>query len=73
MTETMKLYAFDNSDLMEVSKIYPDGNNLVIEGTIMGAMPIRAIIKPAEVRKASALMNAKTKLHAAKMMFKRSR
>ena len=48
----MKLYAFDNSDLMEVSKIYPQDNNLVIEGTIMGAMPIRAILKPAELRKA---------------------
>ena len=73
MTDTMKLYAFDNSDLMEITKIYPDGNNLVIEGFIMGAMPIRAIVKPAEVRKASKLMTAKTKLHAAKMMCKRSR
>ena len=40
MTDTMKLYAFDNSDLMEITKIYPDGNNLVIEGFIMGAMPL---------------------------------
>ena len=73
MNDTMKLYAFDNSNLMEVTKIYPDGGNLVIEGFIMGAMPIRAIIKPAEVRKASKMMSAKTKLHAAKMMFKSSR
>lgn len=73
MTDTMKLYAADNSDLMEVSRIYPDGKNLVIEGTIMGAMPIRAIVKPAEVRKASALMTARTKWHAARMYFRGSR
>jgi hypothetical protein len=73
MNDTMKLYAFDNSDLMEVSRIYPDGNNLIIEGTIMGAMPIRAIIKPAEVRKAYGLMGLRTRIHAVKMLFKRSR
>jgi hypothetical protein len=73
MTDTMKLYAFDNSDLMENTNIYPDGNNLVIEGTIMCAMPIRAIVKPAEVRKAFGLMSFKAKLHATKMLFKRSR
>lgn len=70
---TMKLYATDNSDLMEISGIYPEGDNLIVEGTIMGAMPIRAIVKPAEVRKALGLMNTKTKLHAGRMLYKRSR
>lgn len=70
---TMKLYATDNSDLMEISGIYPDGDNLIVEGTIMGAMPIRAIVKPAEVRKVLGLMNARTKLHAGRMLIKRSR
>ena len=71
--KTMKLYAVDNSDLMEISGIYPEGDNLVVEGTIMGAMPIRAIVKPGEVRKALGLMSTKTKLHAGKMLYKRSR
>ena len=70
---TMKLYAMDNSDLMEITSIYPDGDNLIVEGTIMGAMPIRAIVKPGEVRKSLGLMSTKTKLHAAKMLYKRSR
>ena len=73
MSKTMKLYATDNSDLMEVSAIYPDGDNLVVEGTIMGAMPIRAIVKPAEIRKALGIMSAGTKLHAARMLYTRSR
>ena len=69
----MKLYASDNSDLMELNKITREGNNLVVEGTIMGAMPIRAILKPAETRKALGLMNFKTKLFALSMIFRSSR
>jgi hypothetical protein len=69
----MKLYASDNSDLMEISKIYPESGNLIVEGTIMGAMPIRAIVKPAEVRKALGLMSMKTMLFAFVMLFRGSR
>ena len=69
----MKLYASDNSDLMEISKIYREGSNLIVEGSIMGAMPIRAVLKPAEVRRASGLMSLRTKLFAASMMFRGSR
>lgn len=69
----MKLYAIDNSDLMDIQKIYPEGDNLVVEGTIMGAMPIRAIVKPAEVRRAMGMMTFKAKLHAFFMLFKGSR
>lgn len=69
----MKLYAGDNSDLMEVDSISRDGRNLVVEGTIMGAMPIRAIVKPAEVRGALKLMDMKTMLFAASMLFRGSR
>jgi hypothetical protein len=70
---TMKLYATDNSELMDISKIYDDNNNLVVEGTIMGAMPIRAIVKPVEMRKALGLMSNKTKWSAFFMLFRGSR
>ena len=69
----MKLYSSDNSDLMEVKKIYREENNLVIEGTIMGAMPIRAKLKPAEVRKALSMMDIKTIFFAMSMLFRFSR
>ncbi|NIB38856.1 hypothetical protein HBA55_04620 [Pseudomaricurvus alkylphenolicus] len=69
----MKLYASDNSDLMEVSKISKDDNNLVVEGTIMGAMPIRAVVKPAEVRSVFKVMSIGTLFHAISMMFRPSR
>ncbi len=69
----MKLYASDNSDLMEISKIYPDNGNLIVEGTIMGAMPIRAVVKPVEIRKALGLMSFKTMFMAFLMLFRGSR
>lgn len=69
----MKLYASDNSDLMEISKIYPDKGNLIVEGTIMGAMPIRALVKPGEVRRALGLMSLKTMFFAFLMLFRCSR
>ena len=73
MATTMKLYASDNSDLMEVSRIYSNQGTLVVEGTIMGAMPIRAIVKPAEVRRALFIMGFKTLFAAFLMLFRGSR
>jgi len=69
----MKLYATDNSVLMDINRIYPEANNLVVEGTIMGAMPIRAIVKPAEMRRAMGLMSFRTKWSAFLMLFRGSR
>lgn len=69
----MKLYASDNSDLMEIETIRRDGSNLVIEGTIMGAMPIRATLKPAELRRVFKVAGFKTLFFAATMLFRSSR
>jgi hypothetical protein len=69
----MKLYMTDNSDLMEIAAIYPQDGNLVVEGTIMGAMPVKAIVKPAEIRRALGLMSFKTKMAAVSMLFRGSR
>lgn len=69
----MKLYATDNSELMSVERIYRKDGNLVVDGNIMGAMPIRAIVKPAEVRRALGLMNFMTLLFAISMLFRSSR
>lgn len=69
----MKLYATDNSELMDVSGIRREGRNLVVDGSIMGAMPIRAVVKPAEIRTAMAMMSFTTLLFAISMLFRSSR
>jgi hypothetical protein len=67
----MKLYGSDNSELMEVSALRPEANRLVVEGTIMGAMPIRAVLTPAELRSALRLLNFKTMVFILGMLFRK--
>ena len=52
----MKLYAQDNSVLMEISSIERKGNELVVKGKVFGAMPLVARLKPAEARKGLKLL-----------------
>jgi len=70
---SMKLYGSDNSELMDVSKMYRRDNELVLEGTIMEAMPIVARLKPAEVRQALKLLSFGDLLFIVSMLFRGSR
>lgn len=67
----MKLITSDNSELMEVSSIKGEGSALIVSGTIMGAMPVEAILTPAELRKVFKLLNFKLVLFIVGMLFKR--
>ena len=53
----MKLYGPDRRELMTVSGIERDGNQLVIKGKVFGAMPMTAKLRPAEARGALKLLN----------------
>lgn len=55
----MRLYSADNSVLMEVNALEIEGNQLLIKGKIMGAMPMTAKLRPEEARKAFGLLNLK--------------
>ena len=46
----MKIYAVDKSELMQVSKLERDGDNLVLKGKVFGTMPMSATVTPAEAR-----------------------
>lgn len=52
----MKLLNPDHSVLMEVSELHREGSNLVIRGSIMGAMPIHAVLTPTEARSVFGLL-----------------
>ena len=68
----MKLYGSDNQELMRVTSLARDGNNLVIKGKIFGTMPLTAKLKPAEVRAALKLMDFRTLLFLLTMIFRNS-
>ncbi len=48
----MKFYGPDKSLLIDVQAIKPHPEGIVIEGKIMGAMPMKAVLRPAEMRSA---------------------
>ena len=46
----MKIYAADKSELMQVTKVERDGDNLVLKGKVFGTMPMSATVTPEEAR-----------------------
>jgi hypothetical protein len=60
----MKLGLNDKTGLMDISKITADGKRLIVTGTILGSVPVRAVLTATEARKALSMMSFKTKLAA---------
>ncbi|HEX3973579.1 MAG TPA: hypothetical protein VHX19_19760 [Stellaceae bacterium] len=56
----MKFHTPDNTDLIEVTAVRPHENGILIEGTIMGAMPMKAVLRPAELRRGFSLLGVRT-------------
>ena len=56
----MKLTNADKSELMTVSALERDGNDLVIKGKVFGTMPMTARLTPEQARAAFKLLNLRT-------------
>ncbi len=69
----MKLFSPDKSELMDVSSIARDGDDLVIKGKVFGSMPMTARLRPAEAKKALKLIDAKTALFLLTLPFRKSK
>ena len=67
----MKLYSPDKSELMDVSSIERDGEDLVIKGKVFGAMPMTARLRPEEARKALKLVDLRTALFILTLPFRK--
>lgn len=65
----MKLYGLDNKELMTVTAIQREGNELVVKGKIFGTMPMTAKLRPAEARRALKLLGLKNTFFALTMLF----
>ena len=64
----MKLHGPDKSLLIEVRAVKPHPDGLVIEGKIMGAMPMKAVLTPQEMRAALKLLTWGIVWRALKML-----
>jgi len=69
----MKLFTSDNAELMDVSELRMDDGNLIVVGTIMGAMPTEAVLTPAELRASLKLLNPKLCFALLGMLFSRQK
>lgn len=66
----MKIFGSDNSELMAVSTIERNGNELLIKGKIFGAMPMVARLRPEEARAALKMLDLKTVLFLLSLVFR---
>ena len=69
----MKLFTPEHSELIEVTDIAPCDEGILISGTIMGAMPMKAILTPVEFRRAFKFASLALGLAFVRMVFRRQR
>lgn len=46
----MKIFTPEGTELMTIESVTPSADGIVIAGTIMGAMPLKGVIRAAELR-----------------------
>ena len=69
----MKLHDIDDNEMMTITSLEREGSQLVIRGTIFGAMPLTARLRPQEARAALKLLDLRTALFLLSMLFRRRR
>jgi hypothetical protein len=67
----MKLFTPEHSELIEVTDITPCDEGILIRGTIMGAMPMKAVLTPAELRRGFRFASFGLALAFVRLMFSR--
>lgn len=67
----MKLYNPDGTELLTVTAIKQSGDNLLIEGSVFGTMPIHTQLRPAEARAGLKLLSFGKLLFLLSMLFRK--
>ncbi len=67
----MKLFTPEKIELLVVTSVSPHADGVLIEGKIMGAMPMKAVLRPAELRSSIRLLSIRTLFALVGMLFKR--
>jgi len=67
----MILHSTDGSELLTVNSLTRDGNSLLIEGKVFGAVPMNALLKPAAARAALKLLTPRLILFLLTLPFRK--
>ena len=68
----MKLFAPDNSELMEITALERAGDQLVVKGKVFGAMPLVAKLRPEQARAALKMLTPRLVFFLLTLPFRRS-
>ena len=68
----MQLYSNDKSVLMEISTIERDGRELVVQGKVLGTMPMTARLTPQQCREGLKLLSLRTFLFLLTLPFRKA-
>jgi hypothetical protein len=69
----VRLYSQDNTELMQVSSLEREGDQLVMKGKVFGSMPITAKLRPDEARAALKLLRPGLLLFLLTLPFRRTK
>jgi hypothetical protein len=67
----MKFLTPDKTELIVIEKVAPHPDGLEVQGTIMGAMPMTAVLTPAELRRGFRFLTPRTILSLLGMLVRR--
>jgi hypothetical protein len=67
----MKLFTPEKAELLNVTAIAPHRDGLIIHGRIMGAMPMKAVLTPQELRRTFRLFGPRLYWTLLLMLFRR--
>jgi hypothetical protein len=68
----MKFYTLDKTILMDITAVGPHDQGVVIEGKIMGTMPMKVVLRPAELRAGLKLVTPQLIWQLIRMLFQRA-
>jgi hypothetical protein len=66
----MKLYTPEKNVLLDITSVQSHPDGVLITGKIMGTMPMKAIVRPEELRAGFRLLNVKLFLTLVLMLFR---
>jgi len=69
----VKIFGPDNQELIAISAIERDGEELVLRGKIFGTVPMSARIRPEEARRGLKLLDWRTAVFAFSLPWRRAR
>jgi hypothetical protein len=68
----MKLYTPEKTVLLDVTSVQPHPEGILMAGKIMGTMPMKAIVRPEELRAGFRLLTVRLFFRLTSMLFRRA-